>query len=165
MTKKPRVSVFGWNELHVQGFENQSGTAAIARADIKLADLGTIQLAGKWTTFGFGGGSTKLAVTACDNTTEFSLSSALSLMFLPQQWGFKIPVYVNYDLREVRPHFNPYDPDTPLVTSLANYAENDARRMQLENSAVGKNGTTGYQLLKRPKDKSRAECQTASLGH
>lgn len=127
------------NELHVQGFENQSGTAAIARADIKLADLGTIQVAGKWTTFGFGGVQQKLADRSRDNTTEFSLSSALALdKFLPQQWGFKIPVYVNYDLREVRPHFNPYDPDTPLATSLANYAENDPRRMQLENSAVEK---------------------------
>jgi cell surface protein SprA len=143
------------NELHVQGFDNQSGTAAVARADIKLADFGTVQVAGKWTTFGFGGVQQKLADRSRDNTTEFSLSAALSLdKLLSEKWGFKIPLYINYDLREVRPHFNPYDPDTPLATSLENYAENDPRWAQLENSAIEKSERRGFNFSNVRKTKT-----------
>ena len=124
------------NELVVTGFENQSGTAALARLDLKLADFATVQMAGKFTTFGFGGVQQKVADRSRDNTREFSISSSIALdKLLPEKWGFKIPLYVNYDLRDVKPHFNPFDPDTPLNTSLANYAENDPRRAEFENAS------------------------------
>lgn len=143
------------NELHVQGFDNQSGTAAIARADIKLADFATVQLAGKLTTFGFGGVQQKLADRSRDNTTEFSLSSAIQLdKLLPEKWGFRIPLYVNYDVRDVKPNFNPYDPDTPLKTSLENYAQDDPRRAQLENSATERAERRGFNFSNVRKTKT-----------
>ncbi|MDF7821943.1 cell surface protein SprA [Runella sp. MFBS21] len=143
------------NELHVQGFDNQSGTAAIARADIKLADFATVQMAGKWTTFGFGGVQQKLADRSRDNTTEFSISSAIALdKLLDEKWGFKIPLYVNYDIKQISPHFNPYDPDTPLAMSLANYAENDPRRLQLENAAIEKAERRGFNFSNVRKTKT-----------
>lgn len=143
--QQPKSFCIWVNEMHVQGFDNQSGTAAIARADIKLADLGTVQMAGKYTTFGFGGVQQKLTDRSRDNTREFNLSAALALdKFLSEKWGFKIPLYINYDLRDVRPHFNPYDPDTPLAMSLANYAENDPRRAQLENATTERAERRGF---------------------
>ena len=39
-----------------------------------------------------------------------------SINCLPQQWGFSIPLFVSYDRRNVKPHFDPLDPDTPLNT-------------------------------------------------
>lgn len=143
------------NEFHVQGFDNQSGTAAVARLDLKLADFATVQLAGKLTTFGFGGVQQKLADRSRDNTTEFSLSSAIALdKLFKEKWGLRIPLYINYDLRKVSPHFNPYDLDTPLATSLSNYAENDPRRTQLENSATERAERKGFNFSNVRKTKT-----------
>lgn len=153
--QQPKSFCIWVNEMHVQGFDNQSGTAAIARADIKLADLGTVQVAGKYTTFGFGGVQQKLTDRSRDDSREFSLSAALALdKFLPEKWGFKIPLYVNYDLRDVKPHFNPYDPDTPLAMSLANFAENDPRRAQLENASTEKAERRGFNFSNVRKTKT-----------
>ena len=136
LDERPKSFCLWVNELVVTGFENQAGTAALARLDLKLADFATVQMAGKWTTFGFGGVQQKVADRSRDNTREFSISSSISLdKLLPEKWGFKIPLYINYDLRDVKPHFNPFDPDTPLNTSLANYAENDPRRGEFENAS------------------------------
>ncbi len=153
--QQPKSFCIWVNEFHVQGFDNQSGTAAIARADIKLADFGTVQVAGKYTTFGFGGVQQKLTDRSRDDSREFSLSAALAMdKLLPEKWGFKIPLYVNYDIRDVKPHFNPYDPDTPLSMSLANYAENDPRRDQLENATTERAERRGFNFSNVRKTKT-----------
>ncbi|MFN4144740.1 MAG: cell surface protein SprA [Runella sp.] len=153
--QEPKSFCIWVNELHVQGFDNQSGTAAIARADLKLADFATVQLSGKLTTFGFGGVQQKLADRSRDNTRELSISSAIQLdKLLPEKWGFRIPLYVNYDLRDVKPHFNPFDPDTPLRTSLENYAENDPRRALLEGAATEKAERKGFNFSNVRKTKT-----------
>ena len=57
---------------------------------------------------------------------KWAFSSALSIdKFLPASWGLRIPLYVNYDHRNVDPHFDPLDPDTPLETSLSTKSEAD----------------------------------------
>ncbi len=143
------------NEFHVAGFENQSGIAAVARADIKLADFATIQMAGKITTFGFGAIQQKPADRSRDNLREFSLSAAIAAdKLLPERWGFKIPLYVNYDLRDVTPHFNPFDPDMPLKTALEKFGENDPRRLQLENAAIERAERRGFNFTNVRKTKT-----------
>ena len=143
------------NELVVTGFENQSGLAALARMDLKLADFATLQMAGKLTTFGFGGVQQKVGDRSRDNIREFSVSSAISVdKLLPEKWGFKIPLYINYDLRDVKPHFNPFDPDTPLKTSLGNYGENDPRNADLENAAGERAERKGFNFSNVRKTKT-----------
>lgn len=153
--QQPKSFCIWVNELHVSGFENQSGIAAVARADIKLADIATIQMAGKITTFGFGAIQQKPADRSRDNIREFSLSAAISAdKFLPERWGFKIPLYVNYDLRDVTPHFNPFDPDMPLKTALEKFGENDPRRQQLEYAAIERAERRGFNFTNVRKTKT-----------
>ena len=108
------------DELHVEGFSQSSGTAAIFTTNIKLADFATVQATGRISTFGFGGVQQKIGDRARETTKEIGLSANVQLdKLLPEKWGFRIPVYINYDHRNVDPHFNPLNPDTPLETSLS----------------------------------------------
>lgn len=116
------------DELRAYGYDQQAGIAAIGVANVKLADLATLTASGRLTTFGFGGVQTRIGDRARETTAEFGLSSAIAVdKLLPQNWGFRIPLYVNYDHRNINPHFDPLDPDMPLETSLATKAEGTER--------------------------------------
>ena len=130
------------NELHVEGFDQTSGQAAVAQLDAKLADFATITASGRLETFGFGGVQTKIGERSRDNLGEFGIASNIALdKLLPQEWGFSIPLYVNYDRRRITPHFDPLDPDLPLSEALQNLSNDEARqryRRLVEDNTVSK---------------------------
>lgn len=112
------------DELRATGINQRSGMAAIGALNMRLADVATITASGRYSGFGFGGVQTKPTERSREEATEFGLTAALSIdKFLPEKWGLKIPVYVNYDSRLVTPQFNPLDPDTPLEQSIVSLPE------------------------------------------
>ncbi|WP_461141591.1 T9SS outer membrane translocon Sov/SprA [Spirosoma pomorum] len=112
------------DEFRAYGYDQHAGIGAIGTTNIKLADLGTLTASGRVTTFGFGGVQTRIGERALETTSEFGISSALALdKFLPATWGLRIPFYINYDHRNINPHFDPLDPDTPLETSLSTFRD------------------------------------------
>ncbi|GAB4055355.1 cell surface protein SprA [Spirosoma litoris] len=124
--EQPKTFTIWVDELRASGYDQHAGVAAVGALNMKLADLGTLTASGRITTFGFGGVQTRIGERALETTTEFGVSSALAIdKFLPASWGMKIPLYVNYDHRNVDPHFDPLDPDTPLQTSLSTKPESE----------------------------------------
>ncbi|RYC71924.1 T9SS outer membrane translocon Sov/SprA [Spirosoma sordidisoli] len=135
----PKTFTIWVNELRANGYDQQAGMAAIGSVNMKLADLATVTASGRITTFGFGGVQTRIGERARETTKEFGLSSAVSVdKFLPANWGLRIPMYVNYDYRNVDPHFDPLDPDVPLDNSLSTLPEglvrDSYRRMVQDNT-------------------------------
>ncbi|GAB3563970.1 cell surface protein SprA [Spirosoma luteolum] len=134
------------DELRANGYDQHAGTAAIASVNLKLADLATITASGRIQTYGFGGVQTKIGERARETTTEYGISSAISVdKLLPASWGLRIPLYVNYDHRNINPQFDPLDPDTPLKTSLMTKAEGidrDNYRMLVQDNTTRR----GYNL-------------------
>ena len=128
------------DEMHVEGFDQTAGEAAIGQLNAKLADFATVTASGRIETFGFGGVQQRIGERSRATTTEFGISSNIQVdKLLPQEWGFSIPLYVNYDNRRISPHFNPLDPDTPLSTSLDNLTNADEReryRRLVEDNTV-----------------------------
>ncbi len=124
--EQPKTFTIWVDELRAYGYDQHAGMAAVGAVNMKLADIGTLTASGRITTFGFGGVQTRIGERALETTTEFGLSSALAVdKFLPASWGLRIPLYVNYDHRNVDPHFDPLDPDTPLATSLSTKPESE----------------------------------------
>jgi cell surface protein SprA len=118
-----------FNELHASGFDQTSGKAAIGRADIKLADFANVSLTGAFKTYGFGGVQTRISDRERANSYEFGVVSSLALdKLMPEKWGLRVPLYISYDRRNVRPHFNPLDPDMPLEQSLNSFRDETMRR-------------------------------------
>ena len=128
------------DEMHVEGFDETGGMAAIAQLNAKLADFATVTASGRIETFGFGSVQQRIGERSRNLTTEYGFSSNVALdKLLPQKWGFVIPVFLSYDRRNVKPHFDPLDPDTELTTSLSNLRsdeERDGYRRMVEENAV-----------------------------
>ena len=128
------------NEMHVEGFDETGGIAAIAQANVKLADFATITASGRIETFGFGSVQQRIGERSRNFTSEYGFSSNIALdKIFPQSWGMQIPVFLSYDRRNIKPHFDPLDPDTELNTSLNNLLsdeERDGYRRMVEDNAV-----------------------------
>jgi cell surface protein SprA len=128
------------NEMHAEGFDETGGFAAIAQLNAKLADFATVTASGRLETFGFGSVQQRIGERSRNLSTEYGFSSNIAVdKLLPQQWGFSIPLFVSYDRRNVKPHFDPLDPDTPLSISLGNLRsdeERDGYRRLVEENAV-----------------------------
>ncbi|WP_374756782.1 T9SS outer membrane translocon Sov/SprA [Larkinella humicola] len=117
------------NELRANGFDQTAGRAAVGVLNAKLADVATVTASGKITTFGFGGVQQRISERSRETSTEYGIQSQIAVdKLLPEKWGLRIPLYVNYDKRLIQPHFDPLDPDTPLETTLSTLNENDRQR-------------------------------------
>ncbi|MFT4033567.1 MAG: cell surface protein SprA, partial [Siphonobacter sp.] len=126
------------DELHTTGYDQTAGFAAVAKADIKLADVGLLTLSSSIKTYGFGDIQSRISERSRDNTFTLGVASTLNLeKFFPQKWGLQIPFYFSYDKQTIRPHFNPLDPDMPLELSLSTMPESQRaayRRMVEDNT-------------------------------
>ncbi len=100
------------NELRVFGLDEKGGVAAIARADVQLADLGTLSLAGKFSGYNFGALDQQLAERSRERITQYDIATQVSLdKFLPTSLGLKLPFYFQISNEVRTPRFNPYDLD------------------------------------------------------
>ncbi|MGA0559058.1 cell surface protein SprA [Larkinella sp. VNQ87] len=127
------------NELRANGFDQTAGRAAVGVLNAKLADVATVTASGKITTFGFGGVQQRISERSRETTSEYGIQSQIAVdKLLPEKWGLRIPLYINYDQRLSQPHFNPLDPDTPLETTLSTLNENERSRYRrlVEDRAV-----------------------------
>ncbi|GAB3260577.1 cell surface protein SprA [Larkinella harenae] len=127
--EQPKSFTVWVNELRSNGFDQTAGRAAVGVLNAKLADVATVTASGKITTFGFGGVQQRIAERSRETSTEYGIQSQIAVdKLLPEKWGLRIPLYVNYDQRLIQPHFNPLDPDTPLETTLTTLSENERER-------------------------------------
>ncbi|WP_240676168.1 T9SS outer membrane translocon Sov/SprA [Botryobacter ruber] len=123
-------SVCVWfDELRVTDFRNQTGWAANARLNTKLADFANLTATGSYTTVGFGALQQKIAQRARENTAVFDVSANIVAdKFLPEKLGIKVPLSVQYGTLNSEPQFDPLDKDVPLEQSLDRFDNADERR-------------------------------------
>lgn len=119
------------NELRVSEYFESGGWAANARVTAKLADLGTVALAGSRSTFGFGSIEKKPLERARENSTNYSVITNLELgKFFPKNWNLSVPLYWEFGRNVSNPQFNPLDPDVEFRTAL-DYQVSDGARDSL----------------------------------
>ncbi len=107
------------NELRLSGIDNRAGWASLASTQIKLADLGTLNLAGGYSTPGFGSVEKKVSERSRETKANYDVSSNLMLNKLMPKWvNLSLPVYAAYGETYITPLFNPLDPDIELKDAL-----------------------------------------------
>src|SRR5690606_19833248 len=110
--ERPQSFCLWVNEMHAEGFDQTAGWSALGQLDAKLADLATIKATGRVESFGFGGVQTKIGERSRAFTSDFGIAANVAVdKFLPQDWGFSIPLFMNYDRKQITPTFDPLDPD------------------------------------------------------
>ncbi|NCW87562.1 MAG: cell surface protein SprA, partial [Chitinophagia bacterium] len=108
-----------FNELRLQQLDEKGGWAALARTDIKLADLGTLSVSGSARSRGFG--TLEQRVNERSREDVFTADASLTMeagKLLPKNWGMQIPFYASFSQRASTPEYDPYDLDIDLKRKL-----------------------------------------------
>lgn len=126
------------NELRLTDFDQYGGWAANARVTAKLADLGTLSLAGSKSTPGFGTVEQKLNDRSRIDQTQYDISSNIELgKFLPAKSGVSVPMYLGQSEAFGTPQYNPLDPDVLLKSTLESAGKvSDSARTAIAKSTV-----------------------------
>ena len=100
------------NELRLTDFDQRGGWAAIARVNAQLADLGTVSVAGNYSTPFWG--SIDKRVSERQRETKYGVDIAANLemgKFLPESTKLRVPLYLGYSEQVSNPQFDPLNPD------------------------------------------------------
>ncbi len=130
------------NELRLTSINEQGGYAAMARADITLADLGTVTASIATHTTGFGTLEQRVNERYRDNMTQLDVSANIELgKLLPKKAAISIPVFASYSQTVSNPEYDPFDMDIKLKDKLS-AAQSSAQRDSIKNAAVDFTSTT-----------------------
>ena len=113
-------SVEVWaNELRLQEFSNEGGWAAQAALNIKLSDLGSVNLQGHIEKAGFGGIEQSVDERSNEDTYDYTITTQLDFgKLLPPTAKVFVPFYYSYARETVKPKYNPLDTDMELSDAL-----------------------------------------------
>jgi cell surface protein SprA len=121
------------NELRLSDFNEQGGWAANSRLNIKLADLGSVSVAGRASTIGFGSIDQSVTERSQENFYQYDVATNLELgKLLGPESRLSIPFYAGISEQVATPEYYPLDPDIPLDVALKN-AETKAERDSIKN--------------------------------
>lgn len=124
-----------FDELRLSGFDEDGGYAAIARADIRLADLGSVTFSGSMHTIGYGQLEQQLNERFKDNYNAFDAATVLELgKFFPKNAGIRLPMYAGISKAISTPQYDPYDHDILLKDKLNLIEDPTARSTAKENA-------------------------------
>lgn len=113
-----------FNELRFSQLDEKGGWAAIGRADIRLADLGTITLAGTARSAGFGTLDQRVNDRSREDLYTIDASTTLDVgKLLPKKLAIQIPVYAGISKTISNPEYDPYDLDITLKDKLKEAAD------------------------------------------
>ena len=115
----PKCGEIWVNELRLTDFHERGGWAANARLTTRLADFGTVTLAGSMSTIGFGSIEKKVNERQKSNNYQYDISSNLELgKFFSEKHGVKIPMYIGFSEQVSNPQYNPLCDIIMYVISL-----------------------------------------------
>ncbi len=107
------------NELRLTDFDEEGGWAATGRMTMRLADFGTVSVAGSTTQAGFGSIEQKGQERSKDEINQVDVAANLELgKFFPKESNVRIPLYLGYSRTAINPEYNPVDQDILLNESL-----------------------------------------------
>jgi cell surface protein SprA len=124
----PKCVEVWFNELRLNGIDDQGGMAALGRMEAQLADLGNLVFSTNYHQQGFGQVDQRVAQRFRDNFFQYDAAGNIELgKFLPQKSGIRLPMYASISQSFSTPQFDPYKFDVPVKLML-DRLEGDERR-------------------------------------
>ncbi|MDO9000781.1 MAG: cell surface protein SprA [Bacteroidota bacterium] len=135
------------NELRLTEFINKGGWATTGQVQAKLADLGTVSLAGTYKTPYWGGVEQKINERSRETNLNWDFSSSTNAgKFFPNKWKVTLPVFYNYGQSIVTPLFNPIDPDIKMDDFNKNSDIPAATKKDIKDQVLDFNERKGFNL-------------------
>lgn len=155
----PKCAEVWVNEFRLSDFDEKGGWASTARVTAKLADLGTLTLAGNYSTPGWGSIEKKVGERQKETKYQYDISSQIALhKFIPSNWGINLPMYVGYSKAIIRPQYNPLDPDIYLKDAI-DIMPNDSLKKDLKERTIDETNRSSINFTnvkkERPKNSKR----------
>ncbi|MCY1718920.1 cell surface protein SprA [Prolixibacteraceae bacterium Z1-6] len=127
-------SVEVWtNELRLSDFNEDGGWAANARVSTRLADLGSVTVAGRTRSAGFGSIDQNINSRQLEDLNEIDVAASIDWgRFFPEKAGVRIPMYYGYSKSTTNPKYNPLEPDIEMDQSLGRL-DNKQEKDSLKN--------------------------------
>jgi cell surface protein SprA len=123
------------NEMRATGLNENSGAAAIARTDFKLADFGNVSVSGNYLGIGYGAIDQRVTQRSREEVKELNVSGNFELgKFLPVNAGVRIPFTAQYANNIRTPEYDPYDLDVKLKDRLASETDGEKRKSIKDNA-------------------------------
>ena len=123
-----------FNELRFSNLDEEGGWAALARADIRLADLGTISISGTARSHGFGPLEGRLNERQREDIYTLDISTTIEAgKLFPKKLGLQIPVYAGISQVHKTPEYDPYALDLKMTDVLKSAPSN--KRDSIRNDA------------------------------
>lgn len=108
-----------FNELRLSQLDEEGAWAANARIDFRLADLGTLTVAGTARRRGFGTLEQRVNERSREDVYTVDASATIEAgKLLPKKLGLQVPVYAGISYRSSTPEYDPYDLDIKLREKL-----------------------------------------------
>ncbi|MBK9733712.1 MAG: cell surface protein SprA [Saprospiraceae bacterium] len=108
------------NEFRVSGFEESGGVAAQAKMQVQLADLGELNIAGNYSSIGFGALDKRLLERNRESTLSYDIATNIDAgKILPKALKISVPMYAQYQKTFITPRFDPFDQDLEVKEKLA----------------------------------------------
>ena len=131
----PKSAEIWFNELRLTDFNNEGGWAVNARTQIRLADLGTVSVAGATSKPGFGSIEQKVDQRSKEETNQIDVSSNIELgKLFPEKAEVSVPLYIGVSKTTVNPEYSPKEPDR-LLKDVLNEAETKEERKEIKEVA------------------------------
>ncbi len=104
--------------------------------DLRLADLGSLSLAGSVRSRGFGTLEQRVNERSREDFTQLDISASLDLgKLVPKKAALQIPVYASINKTHSTPEYDPYDLDIKLQDKLRD-ASSKEQKDSISNDAV-----------------------------
>jgi cell surface protein SprA len=108
-----------FNELRFSRLDEGGGWAALARVDMKLADLGTLSVSGTARTHGFGTLEQRVNERSREDVYTVDASAVIEAgKLFPKKLGLQIPVYAGISRIHKTPEYDPYALDLKMKDVL-----------------------------------------------
>ncbi|MEX1211507.1 MAG: cell surface protein SprA [Balneolaceae bacterium] len=128
---------FWLNELRVSGFDNRSGWAANARTSLELADVATIHSGLNRQTDGFGALNSRLGDRRMSDQTSWDVNSTLLLhRFLPERYGWSIPLNLSTRRSVLTPRYLPDEGDIRLADYKQAIRNREELSEEIQNTLI-----------------------------
>ena len=135
-----------FDELRLTEFNEDGGWAGNANLFVGLSDLGSVNVAGRKETAGFGSLDQGVMDRNLDDKYQYSVSTQADLgRFFPKKAKVSIPFYYSYQEQVVSPKYNPLDQDV-LLSDALNSVDTKAQRDSILNFAQDKTTSKSINL-------------------
>lgn len=104
------------NELRLTDFDQHGGWASTARVGVQLADFGSVNVAGKYSTPGWGSIEKKVSERQRDTQKSFDFSASVELgQFFGSKARIRVPFLYGYSVAAIDPQYDLLAPDVKLA--------------------------------------------------